>query len=237
MDTETHELIAAYALDALDDADRVIVEELLISSEEAREELRSFSEVAAAIAVGATGPEPRAELRDRIIESARAERQVVVPLARPASRARLAPILVGATAIAATVALALGLWGVSLSNDLRNTRATLDHERTVGSVLSDPAARTIGLVSKGGKLVIDDRGQAVLIVESLEAAPAGKAYQVWVVEDGAATAAGQFSGGSGRAVVPVEVPVTTGSLVAVTVEDAAGVDRPTTTPVVTSTPA
>jgi anti-sigma factor RsiW len=82
MDTETHELIAGYALDALDDVDRLAVEELLATSEEAREELRSFAEVAAALAVGATATEPTQGLRDRIIESARAERQVVVPFAR-----------------------------------------------------------------------------------------------------------------------------------------------------------
>ena len=39
MDTETHELIAGYALDALDPADQARAKELLATSEEAREEL------------------------------------------------------------------------------------------------------------------------------------------------------------------------------------------------------
>ncbi len=42
MDAETHELIAGYALDALDAADRARAEELFERSEEAREELRSY---------------------------------------------------------------------------------------------------------------------------------------------------------------------------------------------------
>ena len=111
MDTETHELIAGYALGALDDADRARAEELLASSAEAREELRSFAEVTAALAVGATGPAPSAGLRDRILEGARAEPQVVVPLAPPVRRGRVAPVLAAASAIAAVVAIGLGLWG------------------------------------------------------------------------------------------------------------------------------
>ena len=38
MDAEAHELIAGYALDALDEADRARAKELLATSEEAREE-------------------------------------------------------------------------------------------------------------------------------------------------------------------------------------------------------
>jgi Anti-sigma-K factor rskA len=237
MEIETHELIAGYALDALDDVDRLAVEELLATSEEAREELRSFAEVAAALAVGATGADPTQGLRDRIIESARAERQVVVPFAPRAGRVRLAPMLVATTAIAATIALALGIWGLSLSHDLNDTRAALDQQQSVGGVLSDPTARTVSLSSDTGRLVVASSGQAVLIFDGIAAAPPGKAYQIWVLENGAAKAAGYFSGGSGRAVVPVEVPVEVGNFVAVTVENAGGVTKPTTKPFVTSSAA
>lgn len=237
MDTETHELIAGYALDALDDVDRRAVEELLANSEEAREELRSFAEVAAALAVGATSAEPTEGLRDRIVESARAERQVVVPLAPRTGRVRLAPALAAATAIAATIALALGIWGLSLSNDLDHTRDALDRERSVGGILADPTARIVGLSSDSGRLVVASSGRAVLILDDMTAAPEGKTYEIWVMENGSATPAGLFSGGSGREVVAVEAPVGPDSLVAVTVEDAAGAEQPTTKPLVTSLPA
>ena len=49
MDAEAHELIAGYALDALEPADRARAKELLERSEEAREELRSL--IAAAVSV------------------------------------------------------------------------------------------------------------------------------------------------------------------------------------------
>jgi anti-sigma-K factor RskA len=77
----------------------------------------------------------------------------------------------------------------------------------------------------------------VLILDGIAAAPEGKTYEIWVIENGSATPAGLFPGGSEREVVPVEVPVASGNLVAVTVEDAAGAEQPTTKPLVTSSPA
>jgi anti-sigma-K factor RskA len=232
MDTETHELIAGYALGALDDVDQARAEALLATSAEARSELRSFAELTAALAVGATGPAPAAGLRERILEGARAEPQVVVPLAPPVRRGRAAPVLAAAGAIAAVVAIGLGLWGVSLSGQLDDTRAALDRERSVGSVLSDPNARTVGLTSAAGRLVVDGDSRAVLVFDRIDAAPAGKTYQVWVLADGVATSAGLFPGG-GKQIVPVGL-VEAGDLVAVTVEDEAGVDQPTSKPIVSS---
>ena len=68
MDAEAHELIAGYALDSLDEADQARAKELLATSEEAREELRSLTEVASALATAAAGPTPRPELRQRILD-------------------------------------------------------------------------------------------------------------------------------------------------------------------------
>jgi hypothetical protein len=238
MDTESHELIAGYALDALDETDRRKAEELLAMSAEAREELRSFVEVSAAMAMAAgptEGPSP--ELRERIVAEARAEPQVVVPFERPATRrARLVPVLAVVSAVAATVAIGLGIWAASLSNDLDSTRAALAHEQSIGNVLADPSARTVGLDKTSGRLVVDGAGSAVLIVDDIELAPQGKTYEAWIIDDGVAKPAGLFPGGPGQSVVRLEHPVSTGSLVAVTVEDAAGAAQPTGTPIVTSSP-
>ena len=105
MDAETHELIAGYALDALDEADRARAKELLASSEEAREELRSLTEVAAAMATASAGPAPAAGLRDRILDAARAEPQNVVSLEERRRSRRLVPVLGTAAAVAACGAL------------------------------------------------------------------------------------------------------------------------------------
>jgi anti-sigma-K factor RskA len=233
VDPETHQLIAGYALDALDPDDHARAKELLASSEEAREELRAFSEVTAAMAIAASGPTPRPELRDRILEGARAEPQTVVSLDQH-RRSRLVPVLGAAAAIAACSALAFGLWGASASRDRDDARAALDRSRAATAVLSDPGARTVGLESGEGRLVVGDEGAAVLVLDGIDPAPAGKTYEVWVSDGGAPVRAGLFDGAGERDVVPVEEAVAPGSVVLVTVEDAGGVDAPTSDPIVAS---
>src|SRR5437762_2874586 len=72
MGTDTvHDLTAAYALDALDEAERREYEAHLAHCEQCRAELGSFSEAAAALAYGVAGPELPSRLRSRILAPAR----------------------------------------------------------------------------------------------------------------------------------------------------------------------
>jgi anti-sigma factor RsiW len=176
MDAEAHELIAGYALDALDEADRARAKELLETSEEAREELRAFTEVAAALATAATGPAPRPELRDRIVDAARAEGQNVVPL-DVKRRSRAVPVLAVGAALAACAAIAAGIWGLSVSSDLDDARLALERERAAASILADPVTQTT-LTGNAGHLVVGDNGQAVLVLSDAAPVPAGKSYQM-----------------------------------------------------------
>ena len=80
MENGIHELTAGYALDALDADERWAYETHLASCERCREELTSFWETTEALALAASGPSPSPGLRDRILASAREERQVVVPI-------------------------------------------------------------------------------------------------------------------------------------------------------------
>ena len=235
MDTESHELIAGYALDALDDDERARAEALLASSEEAREELRAYSDVATAMATAVSGPAPPAELRERVLEAVRAEPQNVVSL-EERRRSRVTPVLAVAAAIAACAAIVAGIWGASVSSDLDDTRAALAQQRAAAAVLADPDAQTVALESGDGRLVVGGDGKAVLVVDSLAQAPAGKTYELWVSDGGAPVRAGTFGGGGDRDVVPVQQSVESGSVVLVTVEDAGGVDAPTTQPIIASHP-
>ena len=234
MDAESHELIAGYALDALDDADRARAKELLATSEEAREELRSLTEVAVAMATAAAGPAPRPELRDSILVAARAEPQTVVPLVAH-RRSRAVPVLAAVAAVAACAAL--GLWGVAASRDRDDARVALERAQAASAVLSDPDARTVDLQEGRGRLVVGADGAAVLVLDEIEQAPDGKTYEVWLSDGGAPVPAGLFDGGGTRDVVPVKGTVDAGSVVLVTVEDAGGVDAPTSDPIVASQPA
>ena len=80
-----HELTAAYALHALDERDVAAFEAHLAQCPDCRAELASFQETAGALAYGAPAAEPPDALRERILSTARAERETVVPF-RPRRR-------------------------------------------------------------------------------------------------------------------------------------------------------
>jgi anti-sigma factor RsiW len=237
MEAGAHELTAAYALDALDAAEREAYERHLADCERCQEELATMWETTEALAVAATGPEPRTELRERILSAARAEPHVVMPLVPRRSRA--VPVLAAAAALAAVVALAVGLWGAGLSSDLDEARSALARERATAAVLADPGARTVSLQAGDGRLVVASDGRAVVVLDELEPAPAGKTYQLWIVPDGdiaRAVSGGLLAGEEATDVALVDGTVGDGDLVAVTVEDAGGVSAPTTDPIVASEP-
>jgi anti-sigma-K factor RskA len=233
METGIHELTAGYALDALDSDERRAYEEHLEGCERCQAELASFWEVTAAMALATSGPEPSVELRQRIIDQARAERQNVIPLRR-----RLRPVqtrvLAVAAAAAAIVAIGLGAWAVTLKTRLDDRNGELSANRATLAIVSDPSARTVGLAKGDGRVVVA-AGRAVMVLNKLAAAPSGKTYELWVITGSTARRAGLFTN-SGTAVVRLERPVAKGDVVAVTLERSGGVDAPTSTPLAASRP-
>lgn len=217
-----HELVAAYALDALEGDEQRAFEAHLAGCERCRTELASLREATAALGVAAAGPAPPRALRGRILDAARAERAVVVPLRR-----RDWPVR-AALAVAAAAAVVLALWSVSLRNDLDASRDALE-------VLADPAARSVPLEGARGRLVVAADGTAALVVGGLDAPPAGQTYELWVIAGGPPRRAGEFEPEGARTVVGVEEPVPPGATVAVTLERDGGVDAPTGDPLVTAT--
>lgn len=234
MDAAIHELTAGYALDALDADELRAFEEHLEDCERCRDELASFWETTGALALAASGPEPPARLRDRILDEVRSERDVVVPLA---SRRRSWTPFVGAVAaVAAAVALGFGIWGLSLAGELDSTRNALDRERDAAAVLADPSARTISIDGARGRLVVASSGDAALVVDGLGDAPEGKTYQLWVIRGKTPVSAGLFDDADGSTAVPLEERVPRGAVVAVTVERRGGVPAPTRKPILASQP-
>ena len=145
---DLHDLTAGYALDALDPDERARYEEHLASCERCRDELQGFWQVAGALGRAAGGPTPPASLRERILEQARDERPNVVPLRRRVAT----PVLASAAAVAAVVAVALGIWSLGLSRDL-------DDANSVLAVLSDPNARVHESADGEANLVVTPTGR------------------------------------------------------------------------------
>jgi anti-sigma-K factor RskA len=212
-----HELTAAYALHALRPEEERAFEAHLSRCSECREELASFDDTAAALAYGVDAPAPPAALRERILAQARAERPNVVAL-----RPRWAAPAAGAAAVAAVAALALGIWAVSLANQLDSEREARREQ-----------PRVFPVSGTEGRLVVAPSGEAVLVLPALDPAPRGRTYAAWVIADAAPQPAGLFEGGDGTAVALAR-PVPRGATVAVTLERAGGAPAPTGRPLFTA---
>jgi anti-sigma-K factor RskA len=205
--TGIHELSAAYALDALDADERREFEEHLTHCPECREAVASFQETASALAHDVEMPPPPPSLRDRILEQARRERPNVVPL-RPRW---VFPATAAVAAVAACAAIGFGVWAAT-----RNDRLG---ER--------PEA--VGLIGAQGSLIVSRSGEGTLVVRNVDPAPVGKTYEIWVIQAGSPVPAGTFAGGD-RVAVTLTRKIPDGAIVAVTLERAGGVAKPTTTP-------
>ena len=213
MADDLHDLTPAYALDALDDGERADYERHLATCARCRGELAALQETVSTLAYAVESPAPPEALRTRILEQARLERGNVVPF-RP--RRTLTYSLGAVAAVAATVALALGIWANGVAGERDELRA-----------LGDPNALVVELPDRNGRLFVARDGEATLVVES-DPPPTGKAYAAWVIEDGRPRPAGLFDGG--RQIVRLTRPVPTGASVAVTFEDDEGADAPTMRP-------
>ena len=222
METDLHDLTAAYALDALSPDEAREYEAHLARCERCRAELASFSEAAGALAYATEGPAPPPELRARILQQAQRERPNVAPL-RPRWVAPVAAV----AAVAACVAVGLGIWAATLSNKLDRRTKELGREEKVAAILATPSSRSISFGR--GVLVVTKSGEAALVVNHLRQPAQGKTYEAWISSGGAPKRAGTFGGGK-VVTVPLEGSVRPGASVLVTVERSGGVDAPTQKP-------
>jgi anti-sigma-K factor RskA len=197
---DLHEQVAAYALDALDEDERRAYEAHLSGCARCRADLAGLTETAGALGLAAGAAEPPDGLRDRILAAAHEEGPSNVVSIGAHRRRRFA--IAGVAAAVAAAALAIGLYS-ALSNSSPSPKLAL----------SAPTAQGVTGVTASG---FDD-------------APAGKTYELWVIEGGKPYSAGFFTGGETQ-VVKLTRPAPAGSTVAATLEPTGGSDAPTTKP-------
>ncbi len=230
---EIHDLSAAYALDALDADELEAFEEHLARCPECRENVASLQAASAELAYDADAPEPPPALRERILAEAGREQPNVVALPR---RRWALPIAATAAVAAGCAALALAFWAADLSQQVDDLQAQQHRSEEVAIVLANPNAERIPLEGADGVLVVDGETQeGHLVLFGLEEAPDARTYEAWVIEGDEAVPAGLFAGGDERTtVVPLNAPVPEGAIVAVTVEQAGGVEQSQQQPIITS---
>jgi len=212
-----HDQVAAYVLDALDDSERREFEEHLATCEQCAGEVESLKDAATALAYVPEGPAPPPALRERVLQRVHEEAPSnVVPLRRRVALPAVATIAV----VAAAAAIVLAVWGSGLSSSLDTKNAAL-------GVLSNHDSKRVAL-GTSSEVVVAPNGQAVL-VSRLSPAPAGKTYELWVIDGHNVRPAGLFSQGTHGTPVLLVRRVPKGSQVGLSLERSGGrTDHPTT---------
>lgn len=170
----------------------------------------------------------------------------------PARGSRLWPYV----AVAATLAaIALGLTGLGLREDLSGARAELDAMReraseadalrdslselvrNVSSLVSSSPVTLTGtsadVVGRARVFVDADAGRTLLLVDDLPVLPPDQVYQLWAIRDGAPSDAGSFrleEAGSAWIALDGSTDVSGADLLTLTVEEAPGAQAPTSDP-------
>lgn len=130
----------------------------------------------------------------------------------------------GLAAALLVVAGALGLWATSLNGQLQERD---DQAQQVAAVLAADGAQTIQV--DGTTLVIAPDQQAVLATAGLAPPDDDEVMQVWVIDERGPVSAGLFVDPSSPKLL--DVPVTDGATVGITIEPAGGSDQPTSDPI------
>jgi len=183
---DIEELLGAYALDAVDDDERRMVDAYLATNPRARAEVDQHREVATLLAFG--GTDAPAGLWDRIVSSLDEleteapapgpELAKVLPARRP-ERRRWWLGAVAAAALIAVVALSIAL--------VRKDDGAQSLASAYTEAKADPANKTVLLTTNGttrATAVIEPSGRAFLDSSSLPALADDRTYQLWGVVEG-----------------------------------------------------
>jgi anti-sigma-K factor RskA len=185
--SDIHALSGAYAVDALDEAERTQFERHLAVCRECRAEVQSFSETAAIMAE-AEAETPPAGLRDRVMADISAVRPFPPEVSTTETTpAHLAPVvslrrrmLTTLLAAAAVVLLAVGAF----------TWQPWQHDHTTLADQIRQASDAVSVIEPvpgGGRLTIIRSAslqRAVLIGSDVPPAKAGTTYQMWLQQPG-----------------------------------------------------
>jgi hypothetical protein len=185
---ELAELLAAYALDAVDADERSMVEDHLGVCPRCRAELADHREVTALLAhTGAPAPDGVWDRIARELEVAPPPMPFgqVLPLGRRRRPSRALAVL-GAAAAVVVAALSFAVYRQSEDiDDLRRTGV----EQQAKAALDDPDSRVVVLRSEGDRarasVVIGPDGQGFVYADTLPALSADETWQLWGIGTGA----------------------------------------------------
>lgn len=237
---EIEELLGAYALDAVDPAERDLVDAHLVTCARCRAEVAAHREVAAMIAF-AGDPAPEGVWQRIAGTLDEAPPRLALPaeatvLGAAPSRRRRWSLPAAAVALAAAAAV-VAVLGVQLGDQARRidqleAMVADPLQPALQAALDQPGARVLELASADGRLVVrgavTSDGRGYLRATTLRSLAPDRTYQLWGAADGALVSLGVLGPDPGIVAFRDEGY----GLFAITDESAPGVVRSTRTPVV-----
>lgn len=242
---DTASLSGAYALNALDAAERAHLEAHLAGSEETRAEVTELTDTAVMLGLAVTPVAPPAALKASIMaqlastpqvpaESAFVGGTVGKAQARAQARWFTRPV-VALAAAAASVALIVG-GGVVSTTITTNNFVAAQTEQMAAIQSADDSQRAVIALDGGGTATLVWSGalaSSALIVDGLEPLPPTHVYELWYIDEAGARPAGTFTvDTAGSTWRVLDGDMAAGDTVGVTVEPRGGSPVPTTDPVV-----
>ena len=204
------ELAALRAIDALDADEAAVIDAHLAECAECREEFARSRAAGTALAFATATPAPP-ELRHRVLSRAVKIRRIRRWYQQTTWRA---------AAAAAVIVIGVGSWFA--------THRPQPEQRWAAHCTTFAASDCGDLVASGGVLRLDARG--------LEAPPAGKVYQAWVIPPKQKPIPEPtFAVSDGAGSVEIAAAAAKGDIIAVTLEPAGGSKQPTSNPVLVAT--
>jgi anti-sigma-K factor RskA len=224
------DIVAAYALDACDGEERELVEAHLLACPDCSALARRLSRTVAAVPLSVDEVRPPDRLRARILAAASQApepeadepRILTLPLraGRTARPRRRLPLQWAAVAALALALVGLGAWNVVLNQALNAPPA---HYAIVGTGSMAGASGTVTEFRRQDAALVDLTG--------MPRPPAGKLYQLWLIDgSGRPTSGGTVTpSADGTVRVGVNQPMSAVRAVAITQENGpAGAPAPTT---------
>ncbi len=233
MTHDLHTLTGAYALDALDDAERREFQAHLAECESCAEEVRELRATGALLGVAAATGVP-SSFHDSVMHEVRATRQLpplspapdagtVISLLRR-SRAASRTFL----AVAAALVVVAGSLGAVAVQQHREAARAEQAAAQMSAVLAAPDARQVDGGGVARVIVSPSEGKAVFVGQKLPATDAQHVLQLWVIDRGARSV-GVIHGSQAL----LATGIAPGAKLGVTVEPAGGSKQPTTAPIMT----
>jgi len=235
--------LSLYAMGALRGEERAAVAEHLETCRECREELARLESDLAMLALSAEA-KPPARAREKLLANLRREpRPVFVP-----QKPRWSWLAIPAFAALALAVIAVHFWNENrqLRGEVASERAILEQQKTdaahaqqVLAVLTAADAQRVTLVAANAKpqpqgkaVYVPRNGQLVFMASNMAPAPAGKAYELWLLpKSGAAPMpAGMFKPDATGTAMVMMPPLPAGmeaKAFAVTMESESGSATPT----------